>query len=117
MIEAYKRYLKNYANFNGRSTRSDYWYVVLVNILISFILGFVSFFIPDLAGFLSIITMLYSLTILVPSLAICVRRLHDINKSGWYYLLALIPIVGSIIVIVFFCTASVDENNKYGSRV
>lgn len=117
MIEAYKKFWMNYVNFKGRSTRSDYWYSLLVHYIISFILGFVAGFIPNLEGVMSIITAVYALAIVVPSIAICVRRLHDINKSGWFYLMGFIPLVGIIILLVFFCTASVDENNRYGSRV
>lgn len=117
MIEAYKKFLNNYANFKGRSTRSDYWYVVLANFLIGFILGFISGLIPSLSKLLTTLSYMYSLAIIVPALALIIRRLHDINKSGWYYLLTFIPIIGQIIVIIFFCTESVNENNKYGEIV
>jgi len=110
MLEAYKKFLSNYANFNGRSSRSDYWYVFLVNFIIGFVLGLLG----DLGVILS---SLYSIAVFIPSLALIVRRLHDINKSGWSYLFMLIPLVGWIIVLVFLCTDSVNENNKYGERV
>ena len=113
MVEAYKKFLSNYANFNGRSTRSDYWYVVLMNILIGAALTLLS----DLSGLASLISKVYSIVTLIPMIAIVVRRLHDINKSGWFYLLALIPLVGPIILLVFLCTPSVNENNSYGERV
>lgn len=117
MIEAYKKFWTNYANFKDRSTVSDYWWVVLCNFLIGFILGFITGFLPEFSGFLKLISSIYSLAVIVPTLALCVRRLHDINKSGWYYLMVLIPLVGWIIMIVYFCTGSVNENNNYGSQV
>ena len=121
MLEAYKKFWMNYANFNGRSTRSDYWWVVLANMIVNFALGFVLGFIagliPDLAGLTTIVSYAYSLAILVPGIALVVRRLHDINKSGWNYLFLLIPIAGPIIVLIWLCTASVNENNAYGERV
>ena len=117
MLDSYKRFWKNYANFNGRSTRADYWWVMLANFLIGFVLGLISGLIPDLAGALSAVSSLYSLAILVPGIALVVRRLHDINKSGWNYFFCLIPLAGPIILLVWFCTASVNENNKYGERV
>ena len=117
MIDAYKRFLKNYANFSGRSTRSDYWYVILANFLIGFVIGFIGGLIPDLAGVTALISGLYSLAIIIPGIAIVVRRLHDINKSGWFYFIALVPLVGGIILLVFLCTASVNENNRYRERV
>jgi len=110
MVEAYKKFLSNYANFNGRSSRSDYWYVVLANIIISLVLG--------LLGKVGVaLSSIYSVAILVPTLALIVRRLHDINRSGWSYLFMLIPLVGWIIVLIFFCTDSVNDNNRYGERV
>ena len=117
MIEAYKKFFKNYVNFNGRSTRSDYWYVILINAIIGFVLGFIGGLIPDLEGVTSVISTIYSIAVFIPGIAIAVRRLHDINKSGWFYLLSFIPLVGTIILIVFYCMASIDSNNKYGSRV
>lgn len=117
MIEAYKRFLKNYANFNGRSTRSDYWYVMLVNFLIGTGLGIIGGLIPDLYGITIGISYIYSLALLIPGIALVVRRLHDINKSGWYYFIVFIPFVGAILFLVYLCTASVNENNRYGERV
>ena len=117
MIEAYKKYLNNYANFKGRSTRSDYWFVILANYLIGFALGLVGGFMPDLYKLMMALSYAYSLAVLIPSIALVVRRLHDINKSGWYYLLTLIPLAGPIILLIFLCRASVNENNQYGERV
>ena len=115
MVEAYKRFLRNYTNFSGRSTRSDYWYVVLVNLLIGFGIGFIG----GLLGVVEIastISMIYSLAVLIPGIAIFIRRMHDINKSGWWWFIALVPLIGGIILLVFMCTDSVNENNKYGAR-
>ena len=115
MIEAYKRFFRNYTNFSGRSTRSDYWYVVLANIIVSLIIGVVDG-ILGLSESTITLTTIYSLATLIPGLAIIIRRLHDINKSGWWYLICLAPLVGFIIMLVFLCTDSVNENNKYGER-
>ena len=107
MIEAYKKYFSNYANFNGRSTKSDYWYVVLANILIGLVLGLFGEFGTKLS-------LIYSIVTFIPGIAVFVRRMHDINKSGWTWLWGLIPFVGWIILLVFLCKKSVDEGNKYG---
>ncbi len=114
MVEAYKKFFKNYANFKGRSTVSDYWYVVLANFLIGFVLGFVGGLL-GLGELVTKITSLYTLVTLIPSIAIFVRRMHDINKSGWAWLWSFVPLVGWIIVLVFLCKKSVNEGNKYGS--
>lgn len=117
MIDAYKRFLKNYANFSGRSTRGDYWWVVLANFLIGFVIGFICGILGLDTKVATIISAIYSLAVLVPGIALVVRRLHDINKSGWYYFMGLIPIVGPIIVLIYMLTDSVNENNQYGERV
>ena len=118
MIEAYKRFLRNYATFDGRSNRSDYWWVVLCNFIIGLALGLLGGLTGDAnGGIFSTLAYLYSLATLVPGIAVSVRRLHDINKSGWYLLLGLIPVVGAIIIIIFTLQDSVNEGNQYGTRV
>lgn len=109
MIEAYKKFWQNYATFTGRSRRSDYWYVVLANAIIGFILGLIF-----RGTTLNVITSLYSLATLVPSLAVCARRLHDIGKSGLFILISLIPLVGGIILLVWCVTDSQQGTNQYG---
>ncbi|MCQ2396370.1 MAG: DUF805 domain-containing protein [Lentisphaeria bacterium] len=84
--------LKQYANFEGKATRKQFWMFVLVCCVIGGILGAIS----------SWLSWLFSLAILVPSLAIGARRLHDINKSGWLQLLLLIPFIGALILIFAF---------------
>ena len=100
MGEAFKLYFKRYADFSGRSRRSEYWWATLAISLIGYAIGFA---VPMLAG-------LWTLAILVPSLAMCVRRLHDIGKSGWWYLMIFVPLVGGILLIVWFCQDSGPDN-------
>lgn len=87
-----------YADFKGRATRSQYWYFVLCYIVVS-----IPFSIVDAVINAQVLTLVLSLAMLVPSLAIGVRRLHDINLSGWLYLIALIPLAGPIALLVLFC--------------
>ena len=87
-----------YADFKGRATRSQYWYFVLCYIVVS-----IPFSIVDTIINAQVLTLVLSLAMLVPSLAIGVRRLHDINLSGWLYLIALLPVVGPIALLVLFC--------------
>ena len=118
MIDAYKKMWTNYANFNGCTSRKDFWLAIVCNFLVAFVIGFVLGFISGLTGIkeLSYLSYIYSIAILIPSLAIEVRRLHDINKSGWFILICLVPLVGSIILLVFLCMARV-EPNSYGEQV
>ncbi len=97
-------FFSHYADFKGRSRRSEYWWASLFCNLVSIVLTAV---LGDLAW-------IWSLVILIPTLAINVRRLHDIGKSGWWYLLILIPLVGSIILLIFCCQDSERGRNKWG---
>ena len=111
--------IKKYVDFSGRARRKEYWMFVLFNGIISYVLGLIDKF----AGFqitigdasIGILSIIYALFILLPSLAVSVRRLHDIDKSGWMILIGLIPIVGSIILIVFNCKAGTVGENRFGS--
>jgi uncharacterized membrane protein YhaH (DUF805 family) len=90
-----------YATFTGRASRSEFWYFILFNIIVSFILGIVD----GIIG-MKILGTIYSLAVLIPSLAVGARRLHDIGKSGWMQLLGLIPVIGWIWLIVLFAQES-----------
>jgi len=103
---------QRYATFTGRSRRPEYWWFVLFNIIVSLVLGIVSgLLFPNEADILGGI---YNLAVLLPSLAVGVRRLHDIGRTGWWLLIALIPIVGIIVLIVFFATKGEEHDNQYG---
>jgi len=107
----YLSVLKKYAVFSGRSRRAEYWYFVLFNFIISAVLGIISAVVDDKSGILG---SLYSLAVLIPGLAVSVRRLHDIGKSGWMVLIAFIPLIGAIWIIILTATDSNPGDNKYG---
>ncbi|MBP1225835.1 DUF805 domain-containing protein [Flavobacterium sp. 1355] len=118
MIECYKKVVfENYANFNGRARRSEYWYYNLVSIIISIILAIVDYFTGSVigAGDLGILRGLYSLLVLLPGLAVMIRRLHDIGKSGWFILVLFIPIAGIIWFVISLCTEGDSGSNQYGA--
>tara|TARA_R110000751_G_scaffold120241_3_gene220870 strand:+ start:2116 stop:2526 length:411 start_codon:yes stop_codon:yes gene_type:complete len=115
-----KWYLKvvrdNYANFNGRARREEYWMFVLFNLIFIIAIAMVSGVLAglfDAPAFMGLY-MIYALGVLIPSLAVAVRRLHDVGKSGWFYLIGLIPIIGSIWLIVLFVTEGERGTNQYG---
>jgi uncharacterized membrane protein YhaH (DUF805 family) len=111
MLEWYLKVVKeNYANFEGRARRSEYWYFVLVNIIISIILGLI-----DSVIGISILGSIYSLAVLVPSIAVAVRRLHDVGKSGWYFLLIFFLVIGWIWLFVLYCKEGDTGPNEYGA--
>ena len=108
LIECYKDVWVNWKNFSGRTRRSGYWYAFAANMIIAFVLGFLS----GLVEPLSILVNIYSLLFLVPSIALAVRRLHDTGHSGWWYLIALTGI-GCIVLLIWFCQDS-QPDNQYG---
>jgi uncharacterized membrane protein YhaH (DUF805 family) len=101
---------KNYFTFTGRARRKAYWMFVLFNI----IAAIVASIIDNVLGTGGVIGGLYSLAVLIPGIALGVRRLHDIGKSGWWLLIALVPLIGFIVLIVFACTDSQPGDNEYG---
>ena len=128
MISAYKSMFKKYAQFNGRSRRSEYWYAALANyiiVLVAYAIMFIPMFMSaasgngspamlGLTGIISVLLVIYFLAAFVPSIALMVRRLHDTGRSGWFLLLNLIPYVGGIIVFVFSVLDSQPGPNQYG---
>src|SRR4051812_13975540 len=110
-MEWYLKVLKNYVGFQGRARRKEYWMFTLFSIIVSVILSIVE----NMIGLPAVLTTLYSLAVLLPSLAVSVRRLHDTGRSGWWLLIALIPFIGAIVLLVFVCEDS-KENNRYGSN-
>lgn len=118
-MESYVKMLTNYFNFKDRTTRKDFWMAILINIIISLVLSFIVGVIAKVTKLkiYDIFTTIYALFLLIPGIAQEVRRMHDVNKSGWYVLLDLIPIVGWILVLVAVCSPSVVENNNYGVQL
>lgn len=106
----YIEVLKKYADFNGRARRKEYWMFVLFNVIFAIILNVIDY----LLGTSPIISLIYSLGVLIPGIAVCVRRLHDIGKSGWWYFISFIPIIGGIWLLILLCRDSQLEKNIYG---
>lgn len=108
--------LKKYAEFNGRARRREYWIFQLFNFLVVFVLVIVdaaSGNFSDLFG-LGLLSGLYLLAVLLPCIAVSVRRLHDTDRSGWWVLLAGVPFVGAIVLIIFFLLDGTPGKNRFG---
>jgi uncharacterized membrane protein YhaH (DUF805 family) len=109
MPDAVRSVLTQYATFTGRARRSEYWWFGLANLLASIVASVI-----DQAMGSVIFGLIVGLGLLIPSLAVGVRRLHDTGRSGWWLLIAFVPLVGAIVLIVFFCTDSQQGTNQYG---
>ena len=120
MIDWWKKVvMRNYANFSGRARRSEYWWYTLANalLMIPFYALAAYGMVIENEGLMLVFTMLYvliALAMIVPSLAVSCRRLHDINRSGWWYLIGLIPLIGGIILLIWFFTEGTRGSNNYG---
>src|SRR5690625_8011840 len=110
--------LKQYAVFTGRARRKEYWFFVLFNIIAFIILGFIdqTLGLPGFAPGWGPLSSLYWLAIIIPSVAVAVRRLHDIGRTCWWLLLVFIPFIGSIVLIIFFLLSFHPAPNHYCSN-
>ena len=105
--------LKKYAVFNGRARRSEYWYFALIVIIITMVLYGIDFLVLGAdESSINILSSIFSLGILLPTIGVSVRRLHDTGRSGFWYLLALIPFGG--LVLLFFFVQDSEPDNQYG---
>ncbi len=111
--DAVKICLNKYVGFSGRARRSEYWWFVLFTVLVSIVASIIDAIIGTSSGGTGLISGLASLALFLPSLAVAIRRLHDTSRSGWWVLIGLIPIVGWIVLIVFYVQDS-HPDNKYG---
>lgn len=99
-----------YINFNGRVSRSQYWYFVLFYVLICLPFGIIDSILFQ--G--QVLTLILSLALIIPTIGIGVRRLHDLGKPGWWYFMALIPLIGAVALLVLFCMPGENKRNTYG---
>lgn len=108
----YLAVLKNYAGFDGRARRMEYWMFQLFNVIIYVIAMILAGIISEKL-FVSLLG-LYALAIIIPSIAVCIRRLHDTGRSGWWILISFVPLVGGIILLIFTILEGDAGTNQYG---
>jgi uncharacterized membrane protein YhaH (DUF805 family) len=113
MLVSYFGVLKKFSVFTGRAGRREFWMFVLANLAVGVVL-IIFGRIPFLGIIFTIVAVLYSLAVLVPGIAVGIRRLHDTNRSGFFLLLALIPAVGAIVVLVLCAMEGTPGENQYG---
>jgi len=99
----------NYVNFSGRASRSEYWYWILFIIIADIVAGII-----DSVLGIQIVTGLFGLVTIIPNIAIAIRRLHDLDRTGWWILLGFIPLIGWIILLIWYVTKGTDGPNRFG---
>ena len=114
----YLKCWKQYADFSGRARRKEYWIFSLINNIIIFFLYILQIVTIESTLWLifPIILFLYAMAVFLPGLAVNIRRLHDVGKSGWWYLIYLIPIIGAIWLTVLMCLDSEPGENQWGEN-
>ena len=110
--QSIEKCFKNYANFNGRATRSEFWFFYLFVVLVSIGTVIIDFVIDPTGNFI-LFNSIASLALLIPQISAACRRLHDTGKSGWWQLLYL-TIIGGIVVIVWLATETTKKKNHFG---
>ena len=104
--------LKKYADFSGRAQRSEFWFFILFLLIILIVLGVID----SVVGTNGILAGIGLLGLIIPSISVAVRRLHDIDKSGWFYFVQLIPAVGGFIFLYFMIKDGTPGSNQYGNN-
>ena len=110
IIDWFVKGLKNYANFTGRARRKEFWFFALTQ----FIILIIAQILDAILGSEFLFYVLTVLALFIPALAVSIRRLHDIGKSGWWYLIGLVPLIGFILLIIWFATETKQNNNEWG---
>ena len=112
----YMEALKKYATFDGRARRKEYWYFALMNFVVLVVLSMIDLRLGifSMAAGVGLLSGLYSLAVLIPGLAVTMRRLHDTDRSGWWCLIAFVPVVGWLAMVVFACLDSQPGANRFG---
>ena len=107
----YMDVLKKYADFGGRARRTEYWMFTLINVIVALVIAFVSAKIG-----MYWLYFVYLVAVLLPSLAVGIRRLHDTGRSGWWLLVALVPLLGAIVLLIWMIQDSQPGDNQYGAN-
>jgi len=106
---------EKYIDFNGRARRSEYWWFALFTWAGTIVLSFIDNLVFGVDASVGILSSIWGLAILLPSLAVGVRRLHDLEKSGWWLLLSLIPLIGFLVLLFWFVKQGTDGQNRFGA--
>lgn len=116
-MNGYTTAMQRYFEFSGRSSRSEFWFYMLFYFIIYAVASLIDFFVFGAyeGGGIPILTSIVGLVHIIPSLAVSVRRLHDTDRRGWWIFIALIPLIGTIWLIVLYCLPSTPSDNRFGA--
>lgn len=114
MGRAFSKAFSNFATFSGRASRSEFWWFVLASFLVSLVALFLDYLLIDITLQVTVFYWIWYLVALLPTLAVGARRLHDTNRTGWWQLIGLVPLVGIIVLIVFWAQEGERKANQYG---
>ncbi|MBJ3815343.1 DUF805 domain-containing protein [Shimwellia pseudoproteus] len=114
-MDWYLKVVRNYLGFSGRARRKEYWMFILVNFILSAVLGILDNMLGlKIFGDKALLTTLYGIAIFLPWWAVQFRRLHDTDRSAWWLLLLVIPVLGWLVILAFSCQAGTSSANRYG---
>jgi len=112
--QAIRHSLERYAVFSGRASRAEFWWFQLFNFLGTFATGFLDGLIAGTNGGVAVLSAIWALALLLPSISVLVRRLHDIDRTGWWFWIMLLPMIGMIVLLVFTLIRGTEGPNRYG---
>jgi uncharacterized membrane protein YhaH (DUF805 family) len=113
--EAISSGFSNYVNFSSRAARSEYWFWALFFALVYLVTAIIDVLIMSAGnGGIGVLSGLAALALFLPSLAVTIRRLHDLDRSGWWVFLGFVPLVGGIILLIWYCSKGTDGSNRFG---
>jgi uncharacterized membrane protein YhaH (DUF805 family) len=112
----YLQVLKKYAVFSGRARRKEYWFFFLFNVIVSIVLSVIDVTVGTYSATsgVGLLSGIYGLAVIIPSIAVGVRRMHDIDRTGWWLLIVFIPLIGVLVLLVFALLPGTAGDNKYG---
>ncbi len=122
MVDAVKTVLGKYATFSGRASRPEFWWYVLALVLLLLVLGVIDgALVAPMLGYEPFqpeagepVSTVVALALMLPTIAVCVRRLHDIDRSGWWYLIGLVPVIGTVILLWWYSRPGTGGQNRFG---
>lgn len=116
-MEMYIKCWRHCADFSSRASRNEFWQFFTVNLIIASVISVISYLLLNNFELLSKISFCYSFAILVPGVAVCIRRLHDLGRSGWLFFIILVPVIGLVLLFILMSLKGEDKENEWGAPI